>query len=33
MKKWHPYALGIIAEIGFACALALVGLLISLLDR
>jgi hypothetical protein len=33
MKKWRSYTLGVLAEIGFACVLVLVGLLISLLDR
>ena len=33
MKKWHSYALGVLAEISFACALILAGFLISLLGR
>jgi len=33
MKKWHSYVLGVIAEIGFACAIMLVGLIISLINR
>ena len=33
MKKWHSYALGVLAEIGFTCVLMLVGLMISLLYR
>ena len=33
MKKWNSYALGVLAEIGFTCALALAGLLISLINR
>jgi hypothetical protein len=31
MKKWHSYALGVVVEIGFACALMLIGLAISLI--
>mgnify|MGYP007111628538 CR=1 FL=1 len=33
MKKWRSYTLGVLLEIGFPCALALVGLAISLLGR
>jgi hypothetical protein len=32
MKKWYSYTLGVITEIGFTCALALVGLIVSMLD-
>ena len=31
MKKWQAYTLGVLAEIGFALALILAGLLISFL--
>ena len=33
MKKWHSYALGVLTEIGFTCAMALAGFMISLLNR
>ena len=33
MKKWHSYALGVLAEIGLACVLIMAGFLISLLGR
>ena len=33
MKKWRSYALGVLAEIGFTCAIMLIGLIISLLGK
>ena len=33
MKKWFSYTLGVLTEIGIACALALIGLFIALLDK
>jgi hypothetical protein len=33
MKKWLSYALGVLVEIGFACTLALIGLIVSLMGR
>ncbi len=33
MKKWFSYTLGVLAEIGFACVLALIGLFISSLNK
>ncbi len=33
MKKWLSYTLGVLVEIGFASALALIGLIISLMGR
>jgi hypothetical protein len=32
MKKWSSYARGVLAEIGFICALMLIGLIVSLLN-
>jgi hypothetical protein len=33
MKKWNSYALGVLAEIGFTLALAMAGLIISLINK